>query len=140
MCMQEMEGEKTLDEAYICLKLAHDLNVTRNIVEYFGAAMLPSFSGNLVQLFMEIMPSEWVSNGSGRSQNLYSSCFFFSPPILPLDPTASMQSYLFKNGPLTMGDVHHYAFQLFDALEYLHNKESIIHCDIKRKSHREMYL
>ena len=42
----------------MCLKLAYELNVSRNIVEYFSAAMLPSCNRNIIQLFMEIMPSK----------------------------------------------------------------------------------
>ena len=56
--LQESENAKSLDEAYVCLKLAYELNVSRHIAEYFGAAMLPNFSQNIIQLFMEIMPSE----------------------------------------------------------------------------------
>ncbi len=97
---EEAENDKSLDEAYICLKLANELNVSMNITEYFGAAMLPDRNRNTIQLFMEIMPT-------------------------------SMQAYTFRNGPLTMSDVHHFSYQLFDALEYLHNKERIIHCDVK---------
>lgn len=53
------ENKEILDEAYICLKLAHGLHISRNVVDYFGAAMLPSStSSNVVQLFTEIMPSE----------------------------------------------------------------------------------
>ena len=55
---QGAESKKALDEAYICLKLAHELKVTRYILEYYGAAMLPGNRGNKIQLFMEIMPSE----------------------------------------------------------------------------------
>lgn len=62
---QELENDKSLDEAYVCLKLAYEFNVSRNIVEYFSAALLPSYSisPSIVQLFMEIMPSEWVVVG-----------------------------------------------------------------------------
>lgn len=44
----------------MCLKLAYELNVSRNIVEYFCAALLPGYCSkpSTVQLFMEIMPSE----------------------------------------------------------------------------------
>jgi len=53
-----------LDEAYVCLKLAYEFNVSRNIVEYFSAALLPGRLGpSIVQLFMEIMPSEWCGCG-----------------------------------------------------------------------------
>ena len=33
-----------------------------------------------------------------------------------------------------MEKVHHYAYQLFDAVDFLHHKLKIIHCDIKRES------
>ncbi len=58
--------------------------------------------------------------------------FGFSFPVFVFI-AANMQSYLHRNGPLPMSDVHHFSFQLFDALEFLHNRELIIHCDIKRK-------
>ena len=33
-----------------------------------------------------------------------------------------------------MEKVHHYAYQLFDAVDFLHHKLKIVHCDIKRES------
>ena len=61
---QEKEDVKTLDEAYICLKLAClTKNAPPNIVEYFGAAMLPSHTHpSTIQLFLELMPSECFSH------------------------------------------------------------------------------
>ena len=50
---------KSLDEAYICLKLACLVkNAPPNIIEYFGAAMLPS-RPSTIQLFLEFMPSKY---------------------------------------------------------------------------------
>ncbi len=65
MFLQELENDKSLDEAYVCLKLAYEFNVSRNIVEYFCAALLPGYSHkpSIVQLFMEIMPSELLVVG-----------------------------------------------------------------------------
>jgi len=98
--LQEKEDVKTLDEAYICLKLAClTRSAPPNIVEYFGAAMLPSHPST-IQLFLELMPS-------------------------------CLQGYIFKCGPLSVEKVHHYAYQLFDAVDFLHHKLKIVHCDIK---------
>ena len=57
---QETESKKALDEAFICLKLARLVNdAPPNIVEFFGASILPHFSGNHnLQLFLELMPGE----------------------------------------------------------------------------------
>ncbi len=49
-------------------------------------------------------------------------------------PPVCLQGWLFKSGPIPLINVHHYACQLFDALDFLHNKHGIIHCDIKRES------
>ena len=58
--LQGGETDKTVDEAYICLKLSCLTKYEPpNIVEYFGAAMLPySPQRGLVQLFLELMPSK----------------------------------------------------------------------------------
>lgn len=63
---QGKEDLKTLDEAYICLKLACLIkNAPPNIVEYFGAAMLPRPS--TIQLFLELMPSKCEHGSIGSS-------------------------------------------------------------------------
>ena len=56
-------------------------------------------------------------------------------PSLPSLPSslACLQGYLFKCGPLALEKVHHYAYQLFDAIDFLHHKLKIVHCDIKRE-------
>ena len=61
--LQEMENKKSLDEAFICLTLARLVSdAPPNIVEFFGASILPHYSGsNRLQLFLELMP------GPGRS-------------------------------------------------------------------------
>ena len=59
---QGKENDKTVDEAYICLKLAYLMKYEPpNIVEYFGAAMLPQPNHNKIQLFLELMPCKYVS-------------------------------------------------------------------------------
>ena len=50
-----------------------------------------------------------------------------------LHTTACLHELLFKTGPIPLINVHHYACQLFDALDFLHNQQGIIHCDIKRQ-------
>ena len=56
--MQEVENKKALDEAFICLTLARLVSdAPPNIVEFFGASILPHYSGsNRLQLFLELMP------------------------------------------------------------------------------------
>jgi len=55
---QEKHDVKMLDEAYICLKLASlTINSHPNIVEYFGAAVVPS-RPMTIQLFLELMPGK----------------------------------------------------------------------------------
>ena len=53
------------------------------------------------------------------------------PP--PPSPPACMQGYLYSMGPLPPETVRHYAVQLFEGLDHLHNTLGIIHCDIKRE-------
>ena len=48
--------------------------------------------------------------------------------------TACLYSHLNENGPFGNEDLHHFGYQLFDALDYLHSKLRIIHCDVKRKA------
>ena len=50
---------------------------------------------------------------------------------------ACLQGYLFAKGPLRLEDVHHFAYQLFEAVDFLHHKLKIVHCDIKRKGGRK---
>ena len=47
--------------------------------------------------------------------------------------TASLYDLLKHNGPLIADDVIHYSYQMFDALDFLHTKLMMVHCDIKRK-------
>ena len=56
--VQEVENKKALDEAFICLTLARLVSdAPPNIVEFFGASILPHYSGsNRLQLFLELMP------------------------------------------------------------------------------------
>ena len=54
------ENRHALDEAYVCLKLLKHSFTSPNVVEYFGAARLPRPDGILLQLFLELMPSECV--------------------------------------------------------------------------------
>ena len=48
--------------------------------------------------------------------------------------TACLHAYLHDNGPFGIEDLHHFGYQLFNALEYLHSTLRIIHCDVKRKA------
>ena len=43
-----------------------------------------------------------------------------------------MQNYLFHGGPLSVENAHNYACQLFEALDFLHNKLHLVHSDLKR--------
>ena len=52
-----------------------------------------------------------------------------------LSVSGCLQSYLYTAGPLSVEDCHNYACQLFEALEFLHQKINIVHADIKRESH-----
>ena len=58
--VQEVENKKALDEAFICLTLARLVSdAPPNIVEFFGASILPHYSGsNRLQLFLELMPGQ----------------------------------------------------------------------------------
>ena len=40
---------------------------------------------------------------------------------------------MFENGPLPPDTTLNYSFQLFEALDYLHQELRVIHCDIKRE-------
>jgi serine/threonine protein kinase len=103
LCLkEETESKKALDEAFICLKLARLVNdAPPNIVEFFGASILPHFSGkHSLQLFLELMPG-------------------------------CLQGHVFENGPLSSEAVLNYSYQLFEALDYLHQTLKVIHCDIK---------
>ena len=79
---QEHENDKTVDEAYICLKLAYLMKYEPpNIVEYFGAAMLAD--RNLIQLFMELVPGEfelWTLD----SLSIHNYRYWFEPWYMPL--------------------------------------------------------
>ncbi|XP_064385832.1 uncharacterized protein LOC135334528 isoform X2 [Halichondria panicea] len=103
---EETENRRTLDEAYLSLKFASQSNPSPNIVEYYTAALLP---GDLV------FP---------KRASPFVQIFMEQMPVC-------MQGWLFKTGPIPLINVHHYACQLFDALDFLHNKQGIIHCDIK---------
>ena len=46
--------------------------------------------------------------------------------------TGCLQSYLYSAGPLSMEDCHNYACQVFEALDFLHQKINVVHADIKR--------
>ncbi|CAI8017544.1 Mitogen-activated protein kinase kinase kinase 1 [Geodia barretti] len=103
LCLkEEVENKKALDEAFICLTLARLVSdAPPNIVEFFGASILPHYSGsNRLQLFLELMPG-------------------------------CLQEYVFENGPLPPDTTLNYSFQLFEALDYLHQELRVIHCDIK---------
>ena len=57
--LQETENKTTLSEAFICLKLARLVrDAPPNIVEFFGASIVPYYNGNNLQLFLELMPGE----------------------------------------------------------------------------------
>lgn len=51
-----------------------------------------------------------------------------------------LQSYLYNGGPLSVEDCHNYACQIFEALEFLHQKINIVHADIKRKFNTFLYI
>ena len=59
--MQEKEDTKTLDKAYVCMKLSYLSNASPNIVDCYCAAMQPKEYNlrrmSLIQVFMELMPS-----------------------------------------------------------------------------------
>lgn len=61
-----MENKKTLDETFICLKLAMLVrDAPLNIVEFFGASILPQYDGNnRLQLFLELMPGKHGHSGT----------------------------------------------------------------------------
>ena len=40
---------------------------------------------------------------------------------------------MFENGPLPPDTTLNYSYQLFEALDYLHQELRVIHCDIKRE-------
>ena len=44
---------------------------------------------------------------------------------------------MFENGPLPPDTTLNFSFQLFEALDYLHQELRVIHCDIKRERERE---
>ena len=44
-----------------------------------------------------------------------------------------LQEYVFENGPLPPETTLNYSYQLFEALDYLHQELRVIHCDIKRE-------
>ena len=46
--------------------------------------------------------------------------------------TGCLQGYVFENGPLSTESTLNYSYQLFEALDYLHQELRVIHCDIKR--------
>ena len=46
--------------------------------------------------------------------------------------TGCMQNYLYHGGPLSIENAHNYACQLFEALDFLHNKINLVHSDLKR--------
>jgi serine/threonine protein kinase len=102
LALKEEQNSKTaFDETYISLKLTSIAEHSPpNIVEFYGASLLPHPVDGVVQLFLELMP-------------------------------CCLQSYLFNGGPLSIEDVHNYSCQLFDALEFLHNKINLVHSDIK---------
>lgn len=47
--------------------------------------------------------------------------------------TGCLQGYVFDNGPLCPDTTLNYSYQLFEALDYLHQRLKVIHCDIKRE-------
>ena len=58
--IQEKEDHKTLDEAFVCMKLSYLSNASQNIVDYYCAALLPKEYNlrrmSLIQVFMEMVP------------------------------------------------------------------------------------
>ena len=55
------------------------------------------------------------------------------PPSLLTLP-GCLQGYVYEYGPLSPETTLNYSYQLFEALDYLHQTLKIIHCDIKRTS------
>jgi serine/threonine protein kinase len=66
---------------------------------------------------------EWYILNSGVfKEGFYCICY-----------TGCLQEYVFENGPLPPETTLNYSYQLFEALDYLHQQLHVIHCDIKRE-------
>ena len=90
-----------LDETYICLKLARLITSKPLHVVEFFGANIIPFPHYTTVQLFEELMS------------------------------SSLYDLLAHNGPLMVDDVIHYAYQMFDALDFLHTKLEIVHCDIK---------
>ncbi|KAL5505815.1 hypothetical protein EMCRGX_G007322 [Ephydatia muelleri] len=90
-----------LDETYICLKLARLINSKPLHVVEFFGANIIPFPHHTTVQLFEELMS------------------------------SSLYDLLKHNGPLIADDVIHYSYQMFDALDFLHTKLMMVHCDIK---------
>lgn len=96
-----LDTNQYIDETYICLKLAR---------------LITSKPLHVVEFFgANIVPGPYCTTVQ-LFEELMSS---------------SLYDMLIQNGPLGADDVIHYSYQMFDALDFLHTKLMIVHCDIK---------
>ena len=116
----------------------------QNIVEFFGASILPHYNGeNQLQLFLELMPGESITvcnSGLKCVCTTYTCMHMYTNIIrthkvihIPCSYTGCLQGFVFENGPLSPETTLNYSYQLFEALDYLHQRLKIIHCDIRRE-------
>ena len=95
------------------------------------------------QLFLEVMPGECIKQSVIQVLGVHylDICTYIQTSYelthkvihIPCSDTGCLQGFVFENGPLSPETTLNYSYQLFEALDYLHQRLKVIHCDIKRE-------